>query len=68
MMLLGNIKIEKCCWETLRLKNVGWQVFLARRNNPRDKALQKNANVIFWENFFKNANALPPETWFSIDG
>ncbi|MDB9700941.1 hypothetical protein OAB24_04025 [Gammaproteobacteria bacterium] len=51
-----------------RLNNVGWQVFLARRNNPRDKALQKNANVIFWENFFRNAKALPPGQWISIDG
>lgn len=61
-------KMAGTIYLNLRLKNVGWQVFLARRNNPRDKALQKNANVIFWENFFRNAEALPPGRWISIDG
>jgi hypothetical protein len=50
------------------LNNVNWQVFLARRSDERDQALQNNANLIFWENFFRNADANPPTAWISING
>ena len=49
------------------LKNVRRQVFLAKRENARDKALQTNELSNFWEEFFFNADAIM-EPWVLIDG
>ena len=49
------------------LKNVRWQVFLAKRENARDKALQTNELSNFWEEFFSHADAIM-EPWVLIDG
>ena len=50
-----------------RLNDVRWQVFLAKRDNPKDKALQTTELTNFWEEFFYRAGAtsLP---WILIDG
>lgn len=49
------------------LNNVRWQVFLAKRENSRDKALQTTELSNFWEEFFSNADAIM-EPWVLIDG
>ena len=50
-----------------RLNGVKWQVFLAVREDPRDRALQTNRLSQFWVNFFDKAKAEKLE-WILIDG
>jgi hypothetical protein len=50
-----------------RLNDVKWQVFLAKREGSREKALQTTELTDFWEEFFFRAgsSSLP---WILIDG
>lgn len=50
-----------------RLNGVRWQVFYAKRDNVRDRNLQTQKTVNFWERFFANANAKSLD-WILIDG
>ena len=50
-----------------RLNGVKWQVFLAVREDPRDRGLQTNRLSQFWVNFFDKAKAEKLE-WILIDG
>ena len=50
-----------------RLNGVKWQVFYAKRENLRDRKLQTQKAVGFWEEFFNNANAESID-WILIDG
>ena len=50
-----------------RLNQVKWQVFFAKRSDPREKQLQSTELTNFWQQFFYNANAVPAD-WILIDG
>ena len=50
-----------------RLNDVRWQVFFAKRDDPREKKLQSTRLSKFWESFFNNAGA-KARPWILIDG
>lgn len=50
-----------------RLNQVKWHVFFAKRSDPREKAMQDEQLMNFWQQFFYNANAIPVG-WILMDG
>ena len=60
-------KLDGTVYLRPRLNGVKWQVFWAIRENVRDRSLQTQRMVSFWEKFFANANAKSLD-WILIDG
>ena len=60
-------KMKDSGFLNVRLKDVKWQVFLAKRQNGIDRNLQRNSLSGFWSKFFSNTGAIPID-WILIDG